>query len=162
MWPAPIDPMSPGAKQVTRPLEAMRSSEGQSPLVSAADGPLPWDCNAEQLAARVAGDSDGHAGHVIGDIERVLGLICLHGAVGNGFRLLRLCLHVESTTVGGGCSGNFLQFLLNRIGGLGRRCRIGGQSRSGGLAAGGEARKREDQGESRVHHDVVIVNGASG
>ena len=44
VWPAPMEPISPGAKQVTRPLEARRNCEGQSPLVNAADGPVPCDC----------------------------------------------------------------------------------------------------------------------
>ena len=35
VWPAPIDPISPGAKQVTRPLAASLNAEGQSPPLTA-------------------------------------------------------------------------------------------------------------------------------
>lgn len=45
VWLPLIDPMSPGAKQVTRPLDATRNCEGQAPLLR----PPPCDCTVKSL-----------------------------------------------------------------------------------------------------------------
>ena len=43
-WLPLIEPISPGAKQVTRPLEATRNCAGQFPAVTGAVGLEPCDC----------------------------------------------------------------------------------------------------------------------
>jgi hypothetical protein len=41
--------MLPGAKQVTRPLEATRNWDGQAPLVISGEGPPLCDCTVKSL-----------------------------------------------------------------------------------------------------------------
>jgi hypothetical protein len=48
-WLALIEPMSPGAKQVTRPLAATRNSAGQAPLVRIGVVPVPCDCTVNSF-----------------------------------------------------------------------------------------------------------------
>lgn len=117
----------------------------------------PLRLHGKQLALSIACDADCHAGHIVGNVKRVLALVSLHGAVRRRLGLIGGGLHIETSTIGGGGSGIFLQLLLHRVGGLGRR-RIRGCHWTRRFIAASHARERDDQDERGVFHNTVIVN----
>lgn len=53
VWLPLIELMSPGAKQVTRPLEATRKADGQAPLVRAAPAAPPCAWTVKSLPSEL-------------------------------------------------------------------------------------------------------------
>ena len=75
----------------------------------------PLRLHVEQFAVRIARDTDGHAGHIVGDVERMFALARLRCAIGCGLGLVCGGMHIQPSAIGGGCSRVPLQLLLHSI-----------------------------------------------
>src|SRR5579864_2401541 len=88
----------------------------------AAADPSTFRARSEQFAFRVASDTDNHAGHVVGDIERMFCLACLQGTIGGSLRLRFGGVDIKASAIRGGVSAVFLQLELHGVRRLGGGC----------------------------------------
>ncbi len=86
----------------TGDASAASDSELRRTIAAAESGrwPGPLRLHREELALRVARDPDGHAGHIVGDEERMLALAGLHSAVAGGLGLIDRGMGAEAAAIG--------------------------------------------------------------
>lgn len=119
----------------------------------------PLRLNGEEFARRVSRHADGHPGHVIGYVERLLVLTSLERTIAGGLGLDGGDVGVETSAVGSPRSRVFDQLFLEGISGLGGR---GRRARRGRLVAGGETEECDEEKDQGNFHAREIVNPGCG
>ena len=115
--------------------------------------------NGEEFARRVPRHADGHPGHVIGDVERLLVLTGLERTIAGALGLVGGDVRVETSAVGSQRSRVFDQLFLEGISGLGTR---GRRARRARLVAGCETEQCDEEKNQGNFHAREIVNRGCG